>query len=182
MSAISMGRTTGMTLLVVVMGAAIGRFARQSPEAGAALAPPLTTRTEAESAIREARSRFNAAIASHDTAALARDWEESVTVVSSRGAVSAGRAAYFSALAGQFAARPDIVYTRTPAIVTVHPEWGMATEEGAWTGHWTDGDGPVSVAGRYIAQWRLAGGRWLLHSEAFGLLTCLGGRYCREAP
>ncbi len=123
-----------------------------------------------EAAIRAARARFNTAIAAHDTVALDRDWSEDITVITSRGLVSTGRAAYRARLIGQFGTWPDVVYRRVPATVTVHPALNIATEIGEWTGSWTDAQGKVEAGGAYIAQWRNVGGRWLLHSEAYGLL------------
>lgn len=123
-----------------------------------------------EAAIQAARARFNTAIAMHDTTALDRDWADDITVIASRGAVTSGRAAYRASLIGQFASRPDVTYLRTPVTLVLHSALGMATEEGEWTGSWTDAGGKVQVGGHYLAQWRLESGRWLLHSEAFGLL------------
>ena len=121
-------------------------------------------------AIQAARARFNAAIATHDTIALDRDWADDITVIASRGAVTSGRAAYRASLIGQFESRPDVIYLRTPVTLVLHFALGMVTEEGDWTGSWTDDRGKVQVGGHYLAQWRLDRGRWLLHSEAFGLL------------
>jgi ketosteroid isomerase-like protein len=123
-----------------------------------------------EAAIRAARDRFNAAIAAHDTTALDRDWADDITVIASRGSVSSGRAAYRAGLIGDFGSRPGVIYLRTPVTITVHPALNLATEVGDWTGSWTDMAGQVVAGGRYIAQWRFVGGRWLLHAEAFGLL------------
>jgi ketosteroid isomerase-like protein len=123
-----------------------------------------------EAAIRAARTRFNVAIAAHDTVTLDRDWADDITVIASRGTISSGRAAYRAGLIGDFRTRPDVVYRRVPVTIRVHPALSLATEEGNWTGFWTDNQGKVEAGGRYIAQWRLVGGRWLLHAEAFGLL------------
>lgn len=140
------------------------------------LLPPLLslmiqgTPGPAESDIRAARARFNTAIAAHDTAALDREWSDDITVIASRGSVSNGRAAYRAALIGDFTNRPGVVYRRTPTSVTIHAALNLATEEGEWVGSWTDAEGKVEAGGRYIAQWRLSDGRWMLHAEAFGLL------------
>lgn len=170
MNAIEMKRHVGKAALLVFIGASIGRTGHQTPG-------------EAESAIRAARARFNAAIAAHDSAGLDRDWADSITVIASRGGVSSGRAAYARALIGDFHTRPGLIYVRTPRTISFPVPWGMATEEGDWTGSWAGADGvPVHVGGRYIARWRLVTGHWLLNAEMFGLLNCSGDRFCREAP
>lgn len=141
-------------------------------------APPAAPADDA--AIRAARSRFNQAIAAHDVAALDRDWAADIAVITSRGQRLVGREAYRESLAGQFTARPGLVYLRSPSRITVQEAWGTATEEGKWTGRWRDPDGPVAVEGRYVAQWRRENGAWKLSAELFGLTGCRGGKYCGE--
>jgi len=135
-----------------------------------------------ERAIREARERSNRAIASHDTAAMAAEWMESLHVVSSNSAQIAGRAANLQRFAEQFAARPDVVYRRTPHAISFYAAWGMAGEDGRWTGSWTDRDGKIRIGGRYFAKWQKLDGRWRIQAEIYVPDSCEGGAYCRTMP
>ena len=131
-----------------------------------------------EAAIRAARDRFNTAIARHDTTGLDTELAEDIRVITSRGQFLDGRAAYRNSLAQQIQARPGLVYLRSPARITVQPAWNTATEEGEWTGSWTNPDGRVTVQGTYVAHWRQVNGAWKLSAELFGLTKCAGGAYC----
>ena len=133
----------------------------------------------AEAEIRSARERFNRAIATRDTLVLDRDLAEDIRVMTSRGQFLDGKAAYRSSLAQQLGSRPGLLYVRTPLRITVQPAWDTATEEGEWSGRWTDQDGPVAVRGKYLAHWRRVNGAWKLSAELFGLTECVGGSYCR---
>lgn len=132
--------------------------------------------------IREARARSNAAIAAHDTAALAKLWTADVTVVTSTGATQAGRDANRDAFAAQFRARPDVVYVRTPDTIEVLPSWEVASERGTWTGQWTQDDGVTKIGGTYLAQWRKLNGAWLIQAELFVPTRCEGSSWCDRHP
>lgn len=132
--------------------------------------------------IREARIRSNAAIAAHDTDALARIWMSDVTVVTSTGATQSGREANRDSFAAQFTARPDVVYIRTPDVIDVMPGWEVASERGTWTGQWTQPDGVTRIGGTYLAQWRKVNGAWLLHAELFVPTHCTGSSWCDRHP
>lgn len=78
------------------------------------------------------------------------------------------------------AARPDMRDNRTPREVRVFPPWGMAREAGEWSGGWSEPDGKVSIAGRYLAKWPTVGGQWLVESETYDPDRCDGSAYCRR--
>jgi ketosteroid isomerase-like protein len=141
-----------------------------------------TAATAAEADIAAARARSNAAIAAHDTAAIAREWMPDVHVVSSTGAQNAGTAANEAAMQAAFTKRPDTKWVRTPRKITVFDLWNVASEEGEWVGTWTDPDGPVRITGTYLAQWRNTDGRWRIQAEVFVPLHCEGGAYCSSHP
>lgn len=148
------------------------------------MASPLAAQATGtdERAIREARERSNRAIAAHDTAAMAAEWMESLVVVSSNSAQIIGRAANVRRFAEQFASRPDVTYRRTPREISLYDSWGMAGEEGRWTGSWTDRDGKIRIEGRYFAKWQKLGGRWRIQAEIYVPEACAGGAYCRTMP
>ena len=132
--------------------------------------------------IRAARAHSNQAIAAHDTVALASTWLPEFWLVSSTNAQSAGRDAARARFAQLFAARPDVVFVRTPERVEVNAPWGQAAESGRWTGRWTQTDGVTLVGGPYFAKWRKVDGRWLLLSEVFVQTSCSGSSYCTTSP
>ena len=133
-------------------------------------------------AVRAARGESNAAIARRDTLALAAEVAPAYHSVSSRNAHTSGRDGALRQWVQQFAAHPDVGYVRTPATVRLFPAWEMADERGHWTGHWTEPDGRVEIAGSYTAKWRRTDGRWLLEAEIFTPLSCRGSHYCAAPP
>ena len=138
--------------------------------------------TTASAEIAAARARSNAAIAAHDLAAIADEWMPDIHVVASTSAQNAGREANVASMQAAFTKRPDTKWVRTSVRITVFDQWEVAAEEGEWVGTWTDPDGPVRVAGTYLAQWRRAAGRWRIQAEVFVPLTCAGGAYCARHP
>lgn len=132
--------------------------------------------------IRAARARSNAAIARHDTAAIAREWMPDVHVVSSTSAQAAGADANASRMAETFARRPDTKWVRTAEDVDVFDAWDVASERGTWVGTWTEPDGAVRISGTYQAQWRRVGGAWRIQAEVFVPLRCSGSAYCARRP
>ena len=78
--------------------------------------------------------------------------------------------------------RPDTKWVREPTRITVFDRWQVASEDGRWTGTWTDPDGPVRITGTYLAQWRLTNGQWRIQAEVFVPLACEGGAYCQRRP
>lgn len=135
-----------------------------------------------EKLIREARARSNAAITAKDVAAVAREWMDTVHVLTSTSAQGAGREANQKRLESQFAARPDTVYVRTPLTVDIYAPWSVASERGEWTGRWTEPDGVLTIGGTYLAQWRKIDGRWLIQGELFVPTHCRGSKYCDQRP
>lgn len=142
----------------------------------------MTPPTADEAAIRAARARSNAAIAAHDTAAIAREWMPDVHVVSSTSTQNAGADANARSMAAAFARRPDTKWVRTPVRIQVFGAWQVASEQGEWVGTWTDPDGPVRISGTYLAQWRNTNGAWRIQAEVFVPERCEGGSYCRQRP
>ena len=138
--------------------------------------------TIASDAIAAARARSNAAIAAHDTVAIAREWMPDVHVVSSTGSQTAGADANARAMQVQFTRRPDTKWVRRPSRISVFDAWNVAEEAGEWVGTWTDPDGPVRIDGTYLAQWRQLDGRWRIQAEVFVPLHCEGGAYCLTHP
>jgi ketosteroid isomerase-like protein len=135
-----------------------------------------------ERTIRRLRASSNAAIARHDTAGIGAILSDDVIVVTSNSVQGIGRQTNLQRFADQFRTRPDVVYERRPVSVDVFTPWGMAAEQGVWTGSWTDVDGKISIGGTYFAKWRLRNGSWLVESETYVPRRCTGGAYCKTPP
>src|SRR3954471_14643724 len=101
--------------------------------------------TSDDTAIRAARDRSNRAIAAHDLDGVASVWLPEFHSVASTNAQAVGRDAARANFAQYFATRPDVVYLRQPATVTVNAAWGQAGESGDWTGSWSSPDGVTRV-------------------------------------
>lgn len=138
--------------------------------------------SSSEATIRQRRASSNAAIARHDTSGIGAILAEDVVVVTSNSVHGVGRATNLQRFAEQFRNRPDVMYLRTPAQVRIYEPWGMASEQGQWTGSWTDTDGKIQIGGIYFAKWRLKNGSWLVESETYIPTSCTGGAYCRTPP
>lgn len=121
---------------------------------------------DAES-IRSQRAGSNDAIARQDIDALASYWTPDIQTTSSMGRQLSGKPAHVAFYKAQLSARPDTWYLRTPDQVNVLPPWDVAMECGEWLGRWSEASGAVQVSGRYMAQWRRIGARWLIHGELY---------------
>ena len=138
-------------------------------------APGDSAETATSGAIRAARERFNAAIASRDTTTIAALLLPTYHIVTGRSAQGHGVAEEVSLWRTMFA-DTSLIYVRRTREVRANPAWGLAEELGDWTGRLTAPDGPVRVNGSYAAKWqRDTGGNWRLQSEVFTTLHCEGG-------
>ena len=143
--------------------------------AGASSGGRDTADAATSNAIRAARERFNAAIASRDTATIAALLLPSYHLVTGRSVQSHGVAEEIALWQTMFV-DSTLLYVRRTREVRANPAWGLAEELGDWTGRLTAPDGPVRVNGSYAAKWqRDARGAWRLQSEVFTTLHCEGG-------
>jgi ketosteroid isomerase-like protein len=157
----------------------------------AALVPSRSTAGQAdtqadpraeEAAIRTARAIQNRAIAAHDLDAIAAIWSIDYVGMSSANVLVLGRDAKREDFANQFAARPNIVYVRTPTSITVNTAWAHAGENGRWSGEWTLNGGTTRTGGIYFAKWRKEDGVWRILAETFVQTSCSGTPYCDTPP
>jgi ketosteroid isomerase-like protein len=153
----------------------------------AALVPSRSTAVQAdprseEAAIRAARASQNRALAAHDLDAIATTWSTDYVGLSSTNVRVLGRDAKRQDFAKQFAARPNLVFVRTPTSIIVNTAWAQAAESGQWSGEWTLADGTTRVGGVYFAKWQKEDGAWRILAETFVQTSCSGSRYCDAAP
>jgi len=109
-------------------------------------------------------------------------WTEDIHIISSRNAEVSGKEKLRHLFATEFAAKKNLMYVRTPDDIRVFREWGMASEEGHWTGYWDEPDGKVEIRGRYFAKWHLMQEGWKIRAEVFVPLSCRGSRFCQSTP
>lgn len=127
-----------------------------------------------EESIRSARHAQNQAIASDDLDRVASFWTEDVTVRRALGQSLEGKEAARKVMEPADDPARRIVYQRLSVEVEVSQHWSLAYEEGRWSGHLGNADGPVVISGRYAAQWVKRDGQWLIRSELFVALDCAG--------
>jgi ketosteroid isomerase-like protein len=132
-----------------------------------------------EREIRMVRSESNKAIASHDTAAMAKTMTIDYHVVTSRDAESSGRLAMLQRFVSD---APDVIYVRTTENIRIYPEWKMASESGTWIGRWTKDGEKIELGGTYFAKWHKVDGMWKIRAEIFVPLHCAGGTFCEKGP
>ncbi|MGW8201664.1 nuclear transport factor 2 family protein [Sphingomonas sp. VDB2] len=119
----------------------------------------------ADLAIRLARAAFNRALAEADLASIGPLLAMDVVMVTGTdSAVIAGRKAQLMAWKREFAAKPRMIYTRTPESIVASPVEPIAMEHGVWQGVV---DGVIQASGSYSAKWRGVGGRWVIEAELY---------------
>ena len=123
-----------------------------------------------EAAIRAARDQQNTAIAARDLDRVASFWYEDIHVTAGLGLAFHGRDLYRQA----FVLDSAISYRRDPEAIVVSSHWPLALESGTWTGRWHGASGAPAISGRYSAQWVKIQGHWLIRSELFVALDCVG--------
>lgn len=138
-----------------------------------------STPTPDEKRIRENRLASNAAIAAHDTSAIARYWATDILVLTSRNSQNVGKNRNAEAFANEFKVKQNVIYIRTPDRVEVSSLGNMASEAGHWVGEWTDGNERIKVTGTYYGKWLKSGDDWVIRAEVYTALTCEGERYCK---
>ena len=124
--------------------------------------------------IQTIRMQSNAAIARHDVDALQSFLAEDFVITISTGDIERSRDEHSQSFALHFEQYPDVVYTRTPAKITLSDAYPLAIEHGTWVGSRTDENGKLENGGQYTAAWRKTDGVWRIYSELYVGLYCNG--------
>lgn len=128
-----------------------------------------------EDIIREARERFNTAIADRDVEVIRSLLAPEYHIVTGRSEQSHGADEEARRWTARFRDDPTVIYRRTPRDVTVNEDWGLAEELGNWKGTYTTEDVLVHTSGVYAAKWQRAeDGEWVIQAEVFTTITCTG--------
>lgn len=129
--------------------------------------------------MREARARWNAAVAAHDTAAVRRLLADSV-VQTNHLFFSVGPDRYVAGLARQIARRPRLTFVYAPQEVEVSRSGTLAAEYGRWRETWLESGEPTELRGTYFVIWRQRAGAWEIVRDTFVPSSCTGERYCNR--
>jgi len=118
--------------------------------------------------IRQARERFNIAVANKDAATIRALLAPSYHIVTGRSDQNHGQDEEAKRWASMFQSDPTAIYVRTTREITVNESWGLAEELGNWKGSYTLNKNLVSASGVYSAKWqRTQRGDWVLQAEVF---------------
>ena len=132
-------------------------------------------KSESSNAIRNARERFNEAIANHDTEMIGMLLAPNYHIVTGRSDQFHGADEEPLRWAAVFEKDPSVIYRRTPREIRVNENWGLAEELGNWTGSYSVENEIVNASGVYSAKWQRAeNGNWLIQAEVFTTLECNG--------
>lgn len=136
-----------------------------------------------EQSIRDARERYNVAIARRDADTIASLLCPNYHVITGRSDQFHGVEEQRQRWADLFQKDPALIFCRTPREIRVNETWGLAEELGNWTGSSTSGTLAVSTSGVYAAKWqRTMHGVWLIQSEVFTTLECSGLAHDNMGP
>lgn len=128
-----------------------------------------------DQSIRDARERFNAAIANKDSESIGSLLAPSYHIVTGRSAQNHGAGEEAKRWADLFRDDSMAVYRRTPREITVNEAWGIAEELGNWEGSYTAAGTLIHASGVYAAKWqRTKNNDWVLQVEVFTTLHCEG--------
>jgi ketosteroid isomerase-like protein len=118
--------------------------------------------------IREARERFNIAIANKDAETIRNLLAPSYHIVTGRSDQFHGQEEEAIRWSNVFASDPTAIYLRTLREITINEAWGIAEELGNWQGSYTIENQLVSASGVYSAKWQKTKNKdWVLQAEVF---------------
>jgi ketosteroid isomerase-like protein len=124
--------------------------------------------------IRILRDQSNEAIARHDAQAIGSFLSDDYVITISTGAIERSREEHVKSFAQHFEEYPDVLYVRTPSLITISEAYPLALEQGTWVGTRTTTNGKLKSGGQYAAAWRKTDQGWKIHSELFVALYCRG--------
>jgi ketosteroid isomerase-like protein len=118
--------------------------------------------------IREAREKFNLAIANKDAETIRSLLAPSYHIVTGRSDQFHGQNEEAIRWSQVFESDPTAIYRRTPREITINEAWGFAEELGNWQGSYMLNKNLVNASGVYSAKWqKTKNGNWVLQAEVF---------------
>lgn len=118
--------------------------------------------------IKEAREKFNIAIANKDAESIRSVLAPSYHIVTGRSDQFHGQDEEAIRWRQVFESDPTAIYIRTPREITINERWGIAEELGNWKGSYTLDGKLVNASGVYSAKWQKnKNSEWVLQAEVF---------------
>lgn len=118
--------------------------------------------------IREAREKFNTAIANKDAKTIRTLLASTYHIVTGRSDQNHGANDEAARWASVFQNDPTAIYVRTTREITINESWGLAEELGNWKGSYTLSGKLVNASGVYSAKWqRTKNEDWVLQAEVY---------------
>lgn len=134
-----------------------------------------------EAAIRAARTDYNNALTSRDTAVISRYWLPDSHSVWANGELTVGHDNIVARYAKTFKDGVFVSGHRTPQRIEVANDGRPdAAEIGTWTWKMHYAGQDVTWSGRYLAMWHKVEGQWGLRSDLYVMTRCTGGGACRQ--
>ena len=125
--------------------------------------------------IRAARQAFNQSILDQDVSAIGKLLAPEYHITTGRSQQSHGVEEELQSWSSLFGTFPDFYCQRDIRELRVNQGWGLAEELGNWHCHYSLNDESIHSSGVYAAKWQLStDDRWLIQSEVFTTLTCVG--------
>lgn len=123
--------------------------------------------------LRSARERFNQAIVSNDSRAMAGLFDPDVLLVTGTDSSQfMGRDTQIALWQSDIGDQDRLTYRRETTQLSLSPLYPIAMETGRWTGRAQNGD---ELGGEYSAKWRCDANNWMLEAEIFMTTRCTGG-------
>ena len=159
-----------VTLFLLICGTLSGTVAAQSHSGD-------------ETSIRATRTAFNQAIRDQDVDTIVRFFAPEYHIITGRSQQSHGIEAERDLWASIFASDPDFYCQRDIRELRINGGWGLAEELGDWNCYFTVEGLAVHASGVYAAKWqRAVGGDWLIQSEVFTTMNCIGNEAGCKLP
>lgn len=118
--------------------------------------------------IREAREKFNQAIANKEAETIHTLLAPSYHIITGRSDQFHGQDEEAKRWRQVFESDSTAIYHRKTREITINESWGIAEELGNWKGSYTLAGKLVNASGVYSAKWqRTRKGEWVLQAEVF---------------
>ena len=132
-----------------------------------------------EAAIRAARNDLNEALATRNSAILAKYWLENAHTTSGGGELWVGRDENVEGYAEILRSPSFLSGLRSPERIEVATGGPLeAAESGRWKWRLRESGEVVTYLGRYLVMWQKVEDSWKIRSELYVITGCKGGAAC----
>ena len=164
----------------LLVGIVLSGIVASSAQAASSISAARAVVSADAKAILDARKGYNAALASRDSAAIAKYWQrDKCESIWANGVLTVGRDNIVARYAKAFDNRDFIWGIRTPHRVDVATDGrSYAAEVGTWKWKMRSSGHVVTYEGRYLAMWHRVDETWRLQSDLYVETACTGGGAC----